>query len=77
MHHPPYGSLQPIESPSVLFHTLTIDFILALPVSREGFNAVMSVTYKYSKRVTLVPGKDSWSKEEWAWVLLSQLDLID
>ena len=75
--HPPYSSFQPIKSPPVPFHTLTVDFILALLVSREGFNEVMSVTCKYLKRVTLVPGKDTWSEKEWACVLLSQLELID
>ncbi len=40
--------------------------MLALPMSEEGFNVVMSVTYKYLKQVTLVPGKDTGSVEEWA-----------
>src|SRR5208282_6226811 len=53
--HRPYGSLQPIQSPSVPFHTITIDFILALPKSKEGFDCAMSVTYKFSKRTTLIP----------------------
>ena len=75
--HSLYGLLEPIESPLVLFHTFTIDFILALPVSGEGFNNVMSVTCKYSKQVTLVLGKNTWSAEECAWVLLSRLKLID
>lgn len=77
-HHLPYGSLQPIDSPPVPFHTITLDFILALPVStNEDFNAVMSVTCKYSKRVTLIPGKDTWTAEKWALALLNRLELID
>lgn len=75
--HPPYGSLQPIQSPPILFYMLTLDFILALPVIAEGFNAIMSVTCKYSKRVILIPGKGIWSAEDWALALLLQLDLID
>ena len=57
--HPPFGSLQPIESPPVPFFTLTLDFILALPMSKEGYNALMSVTCKFSKRVTLIKGVDT------------------
>lgn len=37
----------------------------------------MSVTCKFSKRVTLVPGKDTWSAADWAYALLARLDLID
>ncbi len=59
--HPLYGSLQPIESPPVPFITLTLDFVLALPLSKERYNAIMSVTCKFSKRVTLVEGADIWS----------------
>ena len=75
--HPPYGSLHPIHSPPVLFFTLTFDFILALSLSPEGYNALMSVTCKFSKRVTLVPGKDTWSAADWVYALLAHLDLID
>lgn len=75
--HPPYGSLQPIHSPPVPFFTLTLDFILALPLAPEGYNTLMSVTCKFSKRVTLVPGKDTWSAADWAYALLARLDLID
>ena len=75
--HPPYGSLQPIESPPVPFFTLTLDFVLALPLSKEGYNAIMSVICKFSKRVTLVEVADTWSAEKWAHAFLKRLDLID
>ena len=75
--HAPYGSLQLIESPPVPFFTLTLDFILAFPVSADGFNALMSVTCKFSKRITLIKGKDTWSAEQWAHAFLKRLNLID
>lgn len=37
----------------------------------------MSVTCKFSKKVTLIKGKDTWTAKEWAHVFLSRLDLID
>ena len=76
-HHSPYGSLQPIQSPSVPFHTITLDFVLALPKSKNGFDTVMSVTCKFSKRVTLIPGKKTWSAKQWAEALLERLWLAD
>src|SRR5438045_589338 len=74
--HAPYGSLQPIQSPPVPFHTITIDYILALPDSGE-FNAIMSVTDKFSKCITLVPGRDNWMASQWAHALLDCLWLAD
>ena len=75
--HSPYRSLQPIQSPSVPFHTITIDFILALPKTKDGYDCVMSVTCKFSKRVTLIPGKKTWSARQWAEALLDRLYLAD
>ena len=64
--HCPYGSLQPIESPQVPFFTLTLDVMLALPLTKQGFNTIMSVICKFSKRVTLIEGANTWSAEHWA-----------
>ena len=75
--HSPYGSLQPIQSPKVPFHTITIDFILALPKTKGGFDCVMSVTCKYSKQITLIPGKTTWSAKQWAEALLERLWVAD
>ncbi len=76
--HKPYGSLQPILAPEVPFHTLTMDFILALPVSDpDNFDSIMSVTCKFSKRVTLVPGKTTWKAKDWATELLTRLEIMD
>ncbi len=75
--HAPYGSLQPILTPPVPFHTISIDFILALPRSAEGYNCAMSVSCKFSKRITLIPGKVTYSAFQWGEVLLDRLDLAD
>ena len=75
--HPPYGSLQTIESPPVPFFTLILDFVLALSLSKKKYNAMMSVTCKFSKRVTLIEGAKTWSAERWAYAFLNRLDLID
>jgi len=51
--------------------------VLALPKSKNGFDTVMSVTCKFSKRVTLIPGKKTWSAKQWAEALLERLWLAD
>lgn len=73
--HKPYGNLQPIITPPVPFYMITIDFILALPESKDGWNCVLSVTDKFSKRITFVPGKNTWKTADWARSLLQQLDI--
>lgn len=70
--------MQPIESPPVPFHTMTLDFILALPVSvTEAFDIAMSVTCNFTKRITVVPGKSTWDTKDLARSLLNQLALVD
>ena len=69
--------MQPIYTPPIPFHTLTIDFILTLPLTPEGFDCAMSVTCKASKRNTYVPGKATWKAFEWAAALLERLELGD
>lgn len=74
--HKPYGSLQPILTPPTLFYTITIDFILALPETNDGLNCALSITDKFSKRITFVTGKDTWKAKDWARGLLQQLDVV-
>lgn len=77
--HSPYGSLQPIAMPAAPHHTITIDFVVALPQSPppDGFDSVMSVTDKFSKRIALIPGKTTYTAGQWAHLLLERLDLAD
>lgn len=63
--HMAYSSMQPIESPPVPFHTITINFIPALSKSiEEGFDMTISITYKFTKRITVVPNKSTWTARE-------------
>ncbi len=71
--HTPYGSLHSISTPSIPFHTITMDFILALPPTKEGLDNLLTVTDKFTKRVLLLPGKTTYSAVDWANVLLPGL----
>lgn len=74
--HKPYGSLQPILTPPIPFHTITIDYILGLPESGQ-LDCCMSVTSKFTKRVTFIPGAAIWTAGQWAEALLERLRLGD
>ena len=76
--HRPYGALQPIESPAVPFHTITMDFIVGLPLSpKDNYDCVLTVTDKFSKRVTFIPGQTTWNAQKWAHQLLDRLAVAD
>ena len=74
--HQTHGSLQPLLFPPRPFHTISIDFILALPISEEGHDCALSVTDKFSKAITLIPGKIAWGGKIWAEMLLDRLCLM-
>lgn len=59
------------------FFTLTLDFVLAFSLTKQSFNAIMSMTCKFLKQVTLIEGADTRSAEQWAQAFLKRLDLID
>ena len=68
--------MQSILSSTIFFHTLIIDFILTLFVSRvKQFNVVMFVICKFIKRITIVLKKNIWSAVEWDETFLNQLDI--
>lgn len=73
----PYRSLQLMVSPSVPFFILTLDFVLALPLSKRKYNVIMSMTYKFFKRITFIKSTDIWSADQQANVFLNRLDLMD
>lgn len=70
--HQPYGSLQPIQTSAIPFHTVTMDFIVGLP-NDEGYDALLTVTCKFSKRVLLVEGMSTFTAEAWGHRLLDAL----
>ena len=76
--HKFYDSLQSIFTSNILFHIITIDFILTLSRSRiDQFDCVMSINCKYFKRIMLVSDKNTWTIVQWNHVLLNRLDMTD
>ena len=56
--HSPYRALNPIITPSIPFYTIAMDFVVNLPLV-DGFNVLLTMTCKFSKKITLEPGKDT------------------
>jgi len=70
--HPAYGELHPISTPAIPFHTVAIDFIVALP-EYAGFDALMTITCKSTKRNLLLPGAEDWTAVTWANTFITGL----
>ena len=75
--HTLYELMQSILSLLQPFYTITLNFILGLSTSLEGFNNIMSVTDKFSKAVTFILDKITWGEKKWAVQLLARLDLLE
>ena len=71
--HLTYGELTPVVTPAIPFHTIAMDWIVALPVTRAGFNTLLTITCKFTKRILLIPGVDTWDTATWAEVILTAL----
>lgn len=71
--HLKYGNLQPIIGPACPYHTITMDFIVSIPMSKYGNDTVMTTTCKFAKEVMLIPGLSTWTAEQWAVALYRRL----
>ena len=75
--HSSYDSLQFILISSISFHTIIIDLILTLSVSRDELNITMFVICKFTKRFTLVVDKKTWFVAKWKIALIDRLNIVD
>ena len=71
--HKPYGSLVPVSTPAIPFHTIAMDFIMGLPVTAAGNDALLTITCKATKKNLLIPGKETWSAVQWGHAVLREL----
>ena len=61
--HKLYGKLRSLGLPTRRWAEINIDFIVALPVTRRGFDAIMVVIDRYSKRAHFIATKTTASAE--------------
>lgn len=69
--HRPYGLLQPILTPPISYHTITMDFITGLPKTPEGFDGLLVMTDKFTKQNGFVLGKTTWQGVDWSKSVLT------
>ena len=75
--HKLWKSLQLIDSFSMSFHIITIDFILAMSLFIEHYNVIMFTIDKFTKRITLISKKNTYNAKNWVVVLIERLKIAD
>lgn len=71
--HAPMGLLQPIPIPSQPFEVISMDFISELPVTPEGFDAVLVVVDKLTKYAITIPTTTKVTESETAILLFEHV----
>src|SRR6266511_5227169 len=56
--HRPYEILKSIISLAIPYHTISGDFILRLLKTKNEMDVALILTYKFNKRVKIIPGKN-------------------
>ena len=47
--------LEPVENPSQPFMHVTMDFIMQLPTSARGYDAIFTIVDRFSRLVRFIP----------------------
>jgi len=68
----PVGELHPLQIPDLRWDTLSVDFVVELPLS-SGHDAVMTVVDSVSKRAHFIPTHTTVTAEEAARLFLHQV----
>ncbi|KAH7624275.1 putative Transposon Tf2-6 polyprotein [Nannochloris sp. 'desiccata'] len=69
----PAGLLQPLELPNEPWESVSMDFIVKLPKTKEGFDAVMVVVDRFSKYVEFIPTFTTATAEETAFLFFKEI----
>ena len=67
-----YDELTLIMLSTILFHTITMNFIVKLSFSRD-MNVLLTITCKFSKKILLISNHDTWFATDWTNVIIVTL----
>ena len=73
--HKPYGLLKPLPVPTAVWSSISLDFIVKLPLSREPltkvlYDSILVVVCRLSKYAYFIPYKEASTAEELAYTFL-------
>jgi hypothetical protein len=70
--HKPYGLLQPLDIPSRPWQSISMDFIVKLPVS-HGYDSIWVVCDRLTRAAHFVPCNETISAPDLAWLFLDRI----
>ncbi len=75
--HQSYEELQFIKTMNVLFHTITMNFVMMLSISQEEYDYMLIIIDKFFKRMTMISSKTTYTAEQWAHLILERLQITN
>ena len=60
-HQKPFGKLQPLPIPQWKWNRITMDFIIELPRSRDGYDSIQVIVDRLTKSAHFLPVKVTYS----------------
>jgi hypothetical protein len=63
-HQRPGGEMQPLDVPGWKWDSISMDFIVGLPVSTNGCNMIWVIVDRLTKTARFIPMKDTWDVEK-------------
>ena len=72
-HHAPYGLSQPLAVPSCRWSEVSMDFIMDLPRTSSGYNAIFVVVDRFSKRAHFIPYKTTYGAMQTAEIFFREI----
>ena len=71
--HFSHEELNSIQTSAILFHTIIIDFVIALLLNVDKLDVFFFTTNKFFKRIELIVNKITWNVSQWAQAWLDML----
>jgi len=65
-HQRPVGELRPLEIPTWKWDSISMDFVMGLPLSASKKNAIWVIADRLTKSAHFLPSKDTWGVERLA-----------
>ncbi|XP_057744622.1 uncharacterized protein LOC130962419 [Arachis stenosperma] len=72
-HQRPSGTLQPLEIPQWKWESIAMDFVIGLPRTRSGYDAIWVVVDRLTKSAHFLPIRISCSMEELARMYIKEI----
>jgi len=75
--HQLYEELQLIRTINVFFHTITMNFVIALSISQEEYDCMLIIIDKFFKWMMMISSKTTYAAEQWAHLILERLQIVN